>query len=101
VSVAGYGADRVPARADVVGVVRAAVARVLETEVASVDEATPLTREAGVDSLARAEIAELVEQGASLLAGRRVVVDDAWLPRVTDVGGLAAHVAARVEGGAG
>ena len=99
-SVSGYGLGRTEVRAQAVDVVRLAVSRVLEVRFDAVTPATPLTPEAGVDSLAYVEIIEVAEQHARGLAGRPVSVDDDVLGMLCSVGDLAGHLAQRLEGGA-
>lgn len=85
---------------DVFECARAAVCRVLELSPDDVTPSSRLVKDLGADSLARVEIAEVMEEDAARRWGVRVHVDDVTLTASRTVGRLAEELEAKLPGSA-
>jgi acyl carrier protein len=87
-------ADR-PTDEDVLAVVRAALALVLEVDPATVDRGTAFEA-LDADSLALVEVAEIVEESLAPVAGNGFHIPDADLEALTTVGDAVDYALARL-----
>jgi acyl carrier protein len=87
-----------PGAETVLSVVRAAVARVLEVDPATVTATTSLRDDLAADSLALVEIAEIVEEELSASASAGFRIDDEDLERIETVGDAVDYAVARLSG---
>ncbi|MGH3096740.1 MAG: acyl carrier protein [Streptosporangiales bacterium] len=85
---------------DVFECVRAAVCRVLELSPDEVAPSSRLVKDLGADSLARVEIAEVMEEDAARRWGVQMHVDDVTLTASRTVGRLAKELGARLPASA-
>ncbi len=83
-------------REHVLGLVRAAIARVLELDPATITAATSLRADLGADSLALVEVAEIVEEQLRATVAGEFRIDDEDLERLETVGEAVDYVLARL-----
>ena len=83
---------------DVFDIVRAAVARVLEIDPATISRATSFAADLHADSLALVEVVEIVEEKMRERTGGRFTIDDDDIEDLETIGAAVDYAVARAAG---
>ncbi len=86
-----------PSAEAVLGVVRTAIARVLEVDPETIGTTTLLREDLGADSLALVEVAEIVEEELRATGPQEFRIDDEDLERIGTVGDAVDYAVARLR----